>query len=309
MNHGNLGPLIQLKLQGGGRVGRGVDLARRGILGLRTLIDEGQETKNLPAVVPQQAAPQQASPLQQALPAPAPAQAATPQVQTSPLQALAEKAAQTPMTRRNVLKQAGQAALSRVVPKPELPIAGPAARSVVDDVTAAKEAIMESPVPKVSHLDKIQDTLKSFSSDSLFDVFHEGGVGQRLFAPGYGAYDSFLPFISKSLSPSEKEAIDEAQKLFNRYDEELDGEWFDADSELPEGIYDKVLEGAGILQKVVLQNAEKIPLSDWPMPDEMEKLHIKELKDYGHELTPEQIEDLKNTDWGQDFFYGFDGED
>jgi hypothetical protein len=263
----------------GGIKGGKVDLARRGILGLSRLFEEPAKTANLPAVIP-------TTPLAKA-----------PEV-TSPLSQLAQKTAETPMSRRDVLKKAGQAALSQ------------AAKGIVP--VAAKEAIKESLVPlvpRVSHLDNIQDTLKSFSSESLFDVFHEGGVGERLFSPGYGAYESFLPFISKSLSPSDKAAIEKAQKLFNKYDEELDGEWYDADTELPKGVYDKIIEGVDILQNAVLKNTENIPLLDWPMPEGMEKLHINELKDYGHELTPAQLEELKKTDWGQDFFYGFEGEE
>jgi len=269
------GGLIQGYADGGIKGGK-VDLARRGILGLSRLFEEPAKTANLPAVIP-------ATPV-----------AKVPEA-TSPLSQLVQKTAETPMSRRDVLKKAGNVAISQ------------AAKGVIP--MAAKEVIKESLVPQVSHLDNIQDTLKSFSSESLFDVFHEGGVGERLFAPGYGAYESFLPFISKSLSPSDKAAIEKAQKLFNKYDEELDGEWYDADTELPKGVYDKILEGVDILQNAVLKNTENIPLLDWPMPEGMEKLHIDELKDYGHELTPKQIEDLKNTEWGQDFFYGFDGDD
>ena len=279
MRSTNFGPLVGLKMNNGGKV----DLARRGLLGLRNIVSA--PTQNLPAVVPQ-------TPLASVAP---PAKA--PDV-VAPLTQLAQKAAETPMSRRDVLKKAGQAAVSQ------------ATQGIVP--IAAKEIIKESIVPQVpqtSYLDNIQDTLKSISNESLFDVFHEGGVGQRLFQPRFGAYDSFLPFISKSLSPSDKAAIDKAQKLFNEYDEKLDFEWYDAESELPKGVYDKILEGVDILQNAVQKNTENIPVLDWPMPEGMEKLHIDDLKDYGHELTPKQIEDLKNTEWGQDFFYGFDGED
>jgi uncharacterized protein YidB (DUF937 family) len=259
-----------------------VDLARRGILGLGRLFETPAQTANLPAVIP-------ASPLANVAPV-----AKAPDV-ASPLVQLAQKVAETPVSRRDVMKKAGNAALSQV------------AKGVIP--SAIKEVVKETVVPKVSYLDQIQDTLKSLSSESLFDVFHEGGTGGRLFEPKFGAYDSFLPFISKSLSPSDKEAIDKAQKLFLKYDEELDYEWYDADSELPKGVYDDILKGADIFQEAVQKNSKKIPLEYWPMPDEMEKIHIGELKGYGHKLTPAQLEDLKKADWGKDFFYGFDGEE
>ena len=267
------GGFIHGYADGGGKV----DLTRRGLLGLRGIF--AGPTQNLPAVIPK-----------------APLAEIAKEVPTeSPLAQLAQKAVETPMSRRDVMKKAGNAALSQV------------AKGIVP--SAIKEVVKETAAPKVTHLDQIQDTLKSFSSESLFDVFHEGGVGERLFSPGFGAYDSFLPFISKSLSPSDKEAIDKAQKLFLKYDEELEGEWYDADSELPKGVYDKIISGVDILQNAVLKNKDNIPVENWPMPEEMEKLHIRELKDYGHKLTPAQLEDLKKTDWGQDFFYGFDGEE
>jgi hypothetical protein len=113
----NFGPLVGLKMQGGGKV----DLTRRGILGLSKLFAP-KAAENLPAVVPQ-------TPLASVAP---PAKA--PDV-VAPLVQLAQKAAETPMSRRDVLKKAGQAAVSQAT-KGLIPVA---AKEVVSEV--AKSAV------------------------------------------------------------------------------------------------------------------------------------------------------------------------
>jgi len=112
MRSTDFGPLVGLKMSGGGKI----DLARRGLLGLKNVVSA--PTQNLPAVVPQ-------TPLASAAPP-----VKTPDV-ASPLTQLAQKAAETPMSRRDVLKKAGQAAVSQAT-KGLIPAA---AKEVVSEVT------------------------------------------------------------------------------------------------------------------------------------------------------------------------------
>lgn len=106
----NFGPLVGLKMNGGGKV----DLTRRGLLGLKNKILA--PTENLPAVTPK-------APLSTV------SEAKAPDV-VAPLAQLAQKAAETPMTRREVLQRAGQTALSQ------------AAKGIVP--MAAKEVVKEA---------------------------------------------------------------------------------------------------------------------------------------------------------------------
>lgn len=117
----NFGPLVGLKMNGGGKV----DLTRRGLLGLRNKLIA--PTENLPAVAP-------ASPLAQVASKPAPDVVA-------PLAQLVQKAAETPMSRREVLKKAGNAALSQAA-KGILPAAAKEVASEV--IKSAAPAIDEA---------------------------------------------------------------------------------------------------------------------------------------------------------------------
>ena len=149
MMNTNFGPLVGLKMNGGGFVrgyadgGGKVDMARRGILGLSRLFAP-KVSENLPAVIP--GAPQaqaQKSPLAaiapaaKATPVPAPAPNAV-----SPLTQLVQKAAETPMTRRDVLKRAGQVAVNQVLPTPSITDVVPEIAATVAPIAqVAKSAI------------------------------------------------------------------------------------------------------------------------------------------------------------------------
>ena len=96
----------------GGIKGGKVDLARRGILGLSRLFEEPAQTANLPAVIP-------TTPVAQNPVAKVPEVTAKPET-VSPLTQLIQKTAETPMSRRDVLKRAGQVAIQQVVPMPKI---------------------------------------------------------------------------------------------------------------------------------------------------------------------------------------------
>jgi len=95
MRSTDFGPLVGLKMQGGGLVykyaegGGKVNMARRGLLGLKSLMST--PTENLPAVVPS--------------PAPAP----------SPLASIAQKIEETPMSRRQFMEKTGKTVASQAL--------------------------------------------------------------------------------------------------------------------------------------------------------------------------------------------------
>jgi len=129
----NFGPLVGLKMNDGGKV----DLARRGLLGLKNTIlglknTIVSQTENLPTVVP-------TSPLAQVAPKPAPDVVA-------PLAQFVQKAAETPMSRREFLKKAGNAALSQaakgILPAAAKEVVGEAIKSAapaIDEAAAANK--------------------------------------------------------------------------------------------------------------------------------------------------------------------------
>jgi uncharacterized protein YidB (DUF937 family) len=253
------GGLIQGYADGGAKGGK-VDLARRGILGLSRLFEEPAQTANLPAVIPT-----------------APA-AKVPEA-TSPLSQLVQKTAETPMSRRDVLKKAGNVAISQ------------AAKGVVP--MALKEAVLEAIPIKVSPVGNVENAVKNLYINQMFDNFYDdaAGHGGTLFE----AYESFLPFISQSLSKSEKKAIEKARDLFYEYGED----------EIPSRIYDRISKGVDILQEKISEKGNDIPIKDVLSPD-MYKMSLEDMKDYGVEITPDMVEQLRKTEWAPDVFHEFD---
>ena len=144
-----------------------VNLQRRSILGLTPM------PADLPAVIPPSAprpTPQQIEQAvpQQQLPTPAPSAPSA-----SPLQALADKALNTPMSRRDVLKRAGQAALQQVVPMPSITDVIPQVMSPLAEVAKAAPAFDKSAIlGAVSSFltDKMVDT----SSDLAAELYDRG---------------------------------------------------------------------------------------------------------------------------------------
>ena len=146
-----------------------VNLQRRSILGLTPMPAE------LPAVIPPSAPKPTPQQIEQAVPQQQPATPApTPSAPSaSPLQALADKALNAPMTRRDVLQRAGQAALQQVVPMPSVTDVVPQVMSPLAEVAKAAPAFDKSAViGAVSSFltDKMTDT----SSDLAEELYNQG---------------------------------------------------------------------------------------------------------------------------------------
>ena len=134
------------------------DMQRRSLFGLKA-----QAPAQLPAVIPQRAPP-----LMQPAPAPAPA----PSMFSAPLQdaasSIANKALNAPVTRRDILRGVGQAALQQVIPMPSVtdvvsPLAAVAKAMPVFDKNAIIGAVSSFLT------DKMVDT-SSDLAEELFDL-------------------------------------------------------------------------------------------------------------------------------------------
>lgn len=149
-----------------------VNLQRRSILGLTPM------PADLPAVIPPSAprpTPQQIEQAvpQQQLPTPAPSAPSA-----SPLQALADKALNAPMSRRDVLKRAGQAALQQVVPMPSITDVVPQVMSPLAEVAKAVPAFDKN---------AIIGAVSSFLTDRMGSTTEE--LGKELAKRGVYDYD------------------------------------------------------------------------------------------------------------------------
>jgi hypothetical protein len=188
----NFGPLVGLKMNGGGFVrgyadgGGKVDLARRGILGLSRLFAP-KVSENLPAVIPSPP-PTPTSPLANVQKE---VQAA-PQVQApstpSPLAQLVQKAVDTPMTRRDVLKRAGQAAVNQVLPSPKIADVIPeitVSLSPLAQVAKATETVKSAFTPNPTIDEYISTYLREMAEEAFMNVPAETSQSMWLLSRSY----------------------------------------------------------------------------------------------------------------------------
>lgn len=144
-----------------------VNLQRRSILGLTPM------PADLPAVIPPSAPRPTPQQIEQAVPQQQPTSAPSSAPSASPLQSLADKALNTPMSRRDVLQRAGQAALQQVVPMPSVTDVVPQVMSPLAEVAKAVPAFDKNAIiSAVSSFltDKMVDT----SSDLAAELYDRG---------------------------------------------------------------------------------------------------------------------------------------
>lgn len=122
-----------------------VNLSRRGIIGLGQAAPE-----NLPAVRPSDIPVPPSSTLPTPLSTPGATQPARPPVQQptpphtpTPLEALAQKAINAPMSRREVLQRAGQAAVNQMLPTPKI-------ADVVPEIAAPLSQMAQAAAPAIN---------------------------------------------------------------------------------------------------------------------------------------------------------------
>lgn len=160
-----------------------VNLQRRSILGLTPMPAE------LPAVVPPaqpKPTPQQ---IEQAVPQQQPTSSAPSSAPNiSPLQSLADKALNAPMSRRDVLQRAGQAALQQVVPMPKI-------TDVVPEVASPLAEAATNAVPEFVANKYIDTHLRDFVRSNAANAFEQepGAVAVTLWSAMRDALEKKLP--------------------------------------------------------------------------------------------------------------------
>ena len=188
-----------------------VNLQRRSILGLTPM------PADLPAVIPPSAPRPTPQQIEQAVPqqqptAPAPSSAPS----ANPLQSLADKALNAPMSRRDVLKRAGQAALQQVVPMPSITDVVPQVMSPLTEAvttTAASAASGMSPA--------IASVLRNMLKERLNDVadYGEEEIPETV--------EKYLQLAS-GLDPNLKKDITRELNAYNSmFDEDKDIDMYD----------------------------------------------------------------------------------
>jgi hypothetical protein len=150
-----------------------VNLQRRSILGLTPM------PADLPAVIPPSAPRPTPQQIEQAVPQQQPTSSAPASAPSaSPLQALADKALNAPMSRRDVLKRAGQTALQQVVPMPSVTDVVPQVMSPLAEVAKAAPAFDKK---------AIIGAVSSFLTDKMGSTTEE--LGKELAKRGVYDYD------------------------------------------------------------------------------------------------------------------------
>jgi len=287
-----------------------VNLSRRGIIGLGQAAPE-----NLPAVRPADIPLPQSSPLPAPLstpgamqPAPAPArppvQQPTPPHTPTPLEALAQKAINTPMSRREVLQRARQAAVNQMLPTPKIAdvvpeIAAPLAP--LTQMAKAAEAVQSAFTPNPA----IDNVLRS----ALINVF-EDAIGSEPFAAATSAYSFMRAALEDRVDKKELSKYDKINKRLKRYyDEDNYGDSaYDAAEKIEQFVKDKMhlLNPSEIRDvhsnfmqdentQLILQNSTRYdPDLGKVVPD---NARTKDLQHYTNELTPDELEQYLDAHW------------
>ena len=282
-----------------------VDLGRRGILGL------GQPApENLPAVraadIP--LPPSSMLPTPMSTPGamqPAPArppvqQPAFPHTPT-PLEALAQKAVNTPMSRREVLQRAGQAAVNQMLPTPKIADVVPEFVAPLAPLAQAAKAAQSAFTPNPA----IDNVLRS----ALINVF-EDAMGSEPFAAATSAYNLMRAALADRVDKKELSKYDKINKRLKRYyDEDNYGDSaYNAAEQIEQFIKDKVqlLNPSEIRDvhnnmithddlQLLLENSTRYdPDLGKIVPD---NARTKDLQHYTNELTPDELEQYLDAHW------------
>ena len=281
------GGLIQGYADGGPKGGK-VDLARRGILGLSHLFQEPAQTANLPTVIP-------TTPVAKNPVAKIPEVKAKPEV-VAPLTQLIQKAAETPMSRRDVLKKAGQVAIQQALPTPKI-------TDVVEKISPLKQAAEASQL--FTPNPEMDDALRN----ALSNVFQDA-VDSEPFAAVTSAYTFIRDYLDGLVDKKELTKYDKLNSRLRRYyDEDNEGDRaYDVKEKLEQFIKDKinVLKPHEIQDvhsnfmqdedlQLLLENASRYdPDVNKVVPNDK---RTKDLGQYIQSLAPEELEKYLESSW------------
>jgi len=257
-----------------------VNLGRRGIIGMGQAAQE-----NLPAVRPADIPLPQSSMLPTPMSTPGAMQPAQPPVQQptpphtlTPLEALAQNAINTPMSRREVLKRAGQTAVNQMLPTP----------GISDALSPLQQAVKPDP------LKAVKAAVLSALSPSAHDV-------AAAYEDPFAMYGAVSPILEKYMTAKEKKALEQGMQLYLEYDDL---------EEAPAKDANKIYKAFDIYDNAIYKAGDEIPFETHMQyfSRDQDKLNLSDLEDSGFEgeITPEVFEELKKQDWAQDIFNDFD---
>jgi hypothetical protein len=263
-----------------------VNLARRGIIGMGQAAQE-----NLPAVRPADIPLPSSSPLPMPVSTPGAMQPARPPVQQptpphtlTPLEALAQNAINTPMSRREVLKRAGQTAVNQMLPTPGI-----------------SDAL--SPLQQVVKVDPLK-AIKAAVLGALAPGAHEMAAA---YEDPFAMYGAVSPILEKYMTAKEKKALEKGMELYSEYGQ---SEGLDGLEEAPVKDAEKIYRAFDIYDSAIYKAGDEIPFETHMQyfSQYQNKLNLADLEDSSFEgkITPEVLEELKKQDWAQDIFYDFD---
>jgi len=238
-----------------------VNLQRRSILGLTPM------PADLPAVIPPSAQPKLTpQQMEQAAPQQQPTSSAP---STSPLQSLADKALNAPMSRRDVLKRAGQAALQQVIPMPSITDVVPEIASPLASVPAAVDT-MESLFPGLAARYGIADAFKSGALDAIATGITEGSVPPEV----YYTYNALRSYLEGNVPEKELKRMDKLQEIIDYHAEDFStGEY----------LGNKPYKAVEKLYELLDKHKKHIPdyaIKDAYIKDAADKLPFDELEEF-----------------------------
>ena len=216
-----------------------VNLSRRGILGLGQSLPE-----NLPAVRPADIPLPPSSTMPAPLSTPGAMQPARPPVQQpafphtpTPLEALAQKAMNAPMSRREVLQRAGQAAVNQMLPTPKI-------ADVVPEIVAPL-----APLAPLAQAAKAAEAVQSaFTPNALFDSYIGKYAAQMaedayVNVPAEAAQSMWIlsrDYLKDRLPPEDVQRLDKIAETPNgKYSQDSSE---DISEERAEMLYEEMLE-------------------------------------------------------------------
>jgi hypothetical protein len=181
-----------------------IDVQRRAILGLKP-----QAEYPVPAIKPTDIPVPTSS-----FPTPVPIQPVQ-QAPVSPLQSLANKAMNAPMSRREVLKKAGQATANQMLPTPSVNDVVP---SIASPLIEAAKTIIPNEGPSIASM--VIPAMDKIFRDATIDAMDEQmNAGDWGAGSAYEFYDDVRPHLENKISKKDLDKLDKySNYLYESYD-------------------------------------------------------------------------------------------
>jgi hypothetical protein len=243
---------------------------------------------DLPAVIPPSAPKPTPQQIEQAVPQQQPTSSAPSSAPSaSPLQALADKALNAPMSRRDVLKRAGQTALQQVVPMPKLTDVMPEVVAPLANAPAAIDT-MESLFPGLAARYGIANAFKSGALDAIATGIAEGSVPPEV----YYTYDTLRSYLEGNIPTKELKRMDKLQEIIDYHAD---------DFSTGEALGNKPYNAVEKLYELLDKHKQHIPdyaIKDAYIKDAADKLPFDELEDFvgnnfvgGKKPSPDELKE------------------